>query len=27
MHYFCAWGGRGSRNDGNHYSFSHDGRW
>ena len=25
MHYFCAWGGR--ENDGNHYSFSHDGRW
>jgi hypothetical protein len=27
MHELCEWGGSGDRNDGNHYSFSHNGNW
>lgn len=27
MHELCEWGGSGDRNDGNHYSMRHNGRW
>lgn len=27
MHELCEWGGSAGRNDGNHYSFLHNGRW
>ena len=27
MHELCEWGGSGNRNDGNHFSLRHGGRW
>lgn len=27
LHPSCRWGGSNGNNDGNHYSFEHDGRW
>jgi len=27
VHPSCRWGGSDGNNDGNHYSFEHDGRW
>lgn len=27
LHPLCEWGGDEGRNDGNHYSFNHDGSW
>lgn len=27
QHELCEWGGLGERNDGNHYSLRHQGRW
>ena len=27
MHHLCAWGGRNNNSDGNHYCFTHNGRW
>lgn len=27
LHELCMWGGSGNRNDGNHFSLKHNGRW
>jgi hypothetical protein len=27
LHDLCEWGGKENRNDGNHYSMNHDGKW